>query len=332
MTSPAPNPPNEKQRLARLQALSVLDTAAEPLFDSLVQAAALVAGAPIALVSLIDAERQWFKANHGLGDATETPRDAAFCAHAILGDEIFEVPDTRLDPKFVDNPLVVGNPGIRFYAGAPLTLTDGLRMGTLCVIDRKPRMLTSNQREILTQLAHAASQALEQRVLAHERTEGLRGEALASEKLVHLLEATGAGTLEWHVDSGEMHINAHWAALVGRVNDPGALHSTSSPWLVDVHPDDLPRLRNLFDRHLRGDSAIYFVMPMGIGYGWWTVHELPPGTTTARQERCLARVLTSPHGKGPSWRWRPAKRVCVCSMKRHQRCYIRSVPMAVCFR
>jgi len=119
MASPAAWPSNERERMARLHALSVLDTAAEPLFDALTQAAMALAVVPIALISLIDTQRQWFKSNLGMGDVEQTPRDLAFCAHAILSDELMEVPDALADPRFADNPLVTGAPGIRFYAGAP---------------------------------------------------------------------------------------------------------------------------------------------------------------------------------------------------------------------
>jgi diguanylate cyclase len=132
-------PHDEAERLARLRALTVLDSAPEPLFDSLARLAAQIAGTPIALVTLIDEKRQWFKANLGLPGARETPRDLAFCAHAILGREVMEVADARTDPRFADHPMVTGEPGIRFYAGAPLSLPGGMRVGTLCVIDRAPR-------------------------------------------------------------------------------------------------------------------------------------------------------------------------------------------------
>lgn len=111
-------PSNERERLAQLHALSVLDTAAEPLFDALTRAAMALTAVPIALISLIDTQRQWFKSNLGMGDVAQTPRDLAFCAHAILSDELMEVPDALADPRFADNPLVTGEPGIRFYADA----------------------------------------------------------------------------------------------------------------------------------------------------------------------------------------------------------------------
>jgi PAS domain S-box-containing protein len=174
---PAGRPPDEAERLARLRALAVLDSAPEPLFDSLARLAAQIAGTPIALVTLIDEKRQWFKANLGLPGARETPRDLAFCAHAILHDELMEVSDARNDPRFADHPMVTGDPEIRFYASAPLSLPGGARVGTLCVIDRAPRQLDDAQRAQLTELAQTVVQALLLRERAH-------GEALQAPNAV----------------------------------------------------------------------------------------------------------------------------------------------------
>jgi len=160
MTQPAPQPDHEAQRLARLRELAVLDTEPEPLFDALTELASSICGVPIALVNLIDADRLWVKSNVGLPGVNETPRDVAFCAHAILADEIMEVPDATCDARFKANPLVTSAPDIRFYAGAPITLDDGMRVGTLCVIDRQPRILSSKQRQTLEVLAKAAAHAL----------------------------------------------------------------------------------------------------------------------------------------------------------------------------
>ncbi|WP_176256751.1 PAS domain S-box protein [Derxia lacustris] len=156
----APLRDDETASLGSLHALDVLDSAPEAEFDALVRAAALACQVPISLISLIDAGRQWFKANLGLPGVRETSRDLAFCAHAVLGDELFEVPDARLDARFAGNPLVTGAPHIRFYAGMPLRLADGSRIGTLCVIDRAPRQLDATQRELLRCLARAAALAL----------------------------------------------------------------------------------------------------------------------------------------------------------------------------
>ncbi len=203
-------PVNELERLSRLQQLAVLDTAAEPIFDALTRIAVLVTGAPIALISLIDENRQWFKSNIGLPDVPETPRDQAFCAHAILGDELLEIVDARADPRFADNPLVTGDPHIRYYAGAPIALSDGLRMGTLCVIDRTARRLTGAQHAILQQLARAAAAALEQRILALERDAAMQSRRDIEQRLrasEAFLDRTGrlasVGGWEVDLDSGE---------------------------------------------------------------------------------------------------------------------------------
>jgi len=151
----APLPANEGERLQVLRSLDILDTAAEEAFDNLVQLAAAICEVPIALVSLVDAERQWFKARVGL-NAAETHRDLAFCAHAILQPDLFVVGDTLLDDRFARNPLVMGEPNIRFYAGAPLEMEPDIRLGTFCVIDRRPRQLDARQREVLAALCDHA--------------------------------------------------------------------------------------------------------------------------------------------------------------------------------
>ncbi len=160
---PAVPPATETERLATLRALDVLDSGPEEEFDALIKVASLVCGVPISLISLVDSERQWFKANIGLPGVSETPRDIACCAHAILDDKLFEVPDAALDARFADNPLVTDAPDIRFYAGVPIVMADGSRIGTLCVIDREPRQLNATQREIVSNLATAAAHALDGR-------------------------------------------------------------------------------------------------------------------------------------------------------------------------
>ena len=158
MRAPA-KPADESKRLAALRALGLLDSPAEERFDRLTRVTKHALGVPIALVSLVDKDRQWFKSKQGL-DATETPRDISFCGHAILGSDIFVVPDARKDERFQDNPLVINEPRIRFYAGCPLSAPDGSRIGTLCVIDTKPRQLDEAHRTVLLDLAQIAEREI----------------------------------------------------------------------------------------------------------------------------------------------------------------------------
>ncbi|SHG57710.1 GAF domain-containing protein [Massilia sp. CF038] len=146
-----PRPPNESERLAALYELLLLDTPPEKRFDTIVEFAASEFEVPICLISLIDHDRQWFKSRFGL-EACSTPRDISFCAHAILQPEIMVVPDALADARFVGNPLVTSEPHIRFYAGAPLTLPSGQAIGTLCIIDVKPRTLDAVELQILASL------------------------------------------------------------------------------------------------------------------------------------------------------------------------------------
>ena len=176
----APLRRDEAAALAALNLLQVLDSEAEPEFDALVQAASAVCQAPVSLISLIDAERQWFKSSFGLPGLAETPREIAFCAHAVLGDGILEVPDATLDSRFADNPLVLGDPGIRFYAGAPLQDSQGHKLGTLCVIDRQPRQLSAAQRQALLCIASAVMAALERHRQVHGAQAAMQAVAQAA--------------------------------------------------------------------------------------------------------------------------------------------------------
>ena len=144
-------PENEERRLRTLRSLDVLDTLPEDRFDRLTRLAKRMFDVPIALVSLVDENRQWFKSCIGL-PVLETSRDVSFCGHTILGDEIFLIPDATKDKRFVDNPLVTGEPHIRFYAGCPLQATDGSKLGTLCIIDEQPRNLTAEDLDALRDL------------------------------------------------------------------------------------------------------------------------------------------------------------------------------------
>lgn len=163
-------PADESERLQALINYDVLDTEEEETFDELTELASLICDRPIALVSLIDKDRQWFKSHHGL-DARETKRDYAFCAHAILGDDIFEISDSRKDKRFVDNPLSAGEPHVIAYAGTPLKTPDGYNIGTLCVIDHKPGELSNDQQRQLTLIGKQVVAQLELRKNSKIKTE-----------------------------------------------------------------------------------------------------------------------------------------------------------------
>jgi signal transduction histidine kinase len=177
---PAPIPNNEPQRLVALREYDILDSTPEQAFDDLTRIAARICGTPMALVSLVDQRRQWFKARWGV-DAMETPRDVSFCAHAILQPGLFIVPDAAKDPRFVDNALVTSDFGLRFYAGALLHTPDGHALGTLCVLDRTPRELDDEQKAALEALARQAMAQMElrRRLLEAERINRYRSRLMA---------------------------------------------------------------------------------------------------------------------------------------------------------
>lgn len=176
---------NEDERLRVLHGLHILDTPPEAVFDNLAQTAAKLTGVPMALVSLVDADRQWFKARVGI-EAQESSRALSFCAHAIQGKELMEVEDAALDSRFSDHPLVAGKPGIRFYAGMPLTLPGGESVGTLCVIDTVPRHLDAGQRDALAVLAHSVVTEMELRRRVGELEAEVHRRIEAEMRIMHL--------------------------------------------------------------------------------------------------------------------------------------------------
>lgn len=156
----------ESKRVVALRQLEVLDSPQEALFDSIVNLASEICDMPIALISLVDSDRQWFKAQTGLKNISETKREFSFCSHTINGNKLMEVNDATKDKRFLNNPLVTGEPNIVFYAGVSLALPKGEKIGSICVIDNKPNQLTTMQKTVLTRLADITTKALVARSLS----------------------------------------------------------------------------------------------------------------------------------------------------------------------
>ncbi|TAA09961.1 diguanylate cyclase [Pseudoxanthomonas winnipegensis] len=223
----------ESERLRRLMDLRVMDSSPEPLFDALTRAAAELTASPVALITLIEQDRQWIKSNHGLPGLESTARTTAFCDYAIRSDKLLEVRDARRDVRFSRFETVVGEPYVRFYAGAPLTLTSGHRVGTLCVFDTVPRQLEPAQRAALEQLAHAAVAAIELRAQLLRSQEGLTRSTLELSTALQrstMLErrlrdseaflertgrAAGVGGFEVNLDTGRIQ----WSDQTCRIHD-----------------------------------------------------------------------------------------------------------------
>ena len=244
----APLPTNELERLARLRALDVLDTEPEPELDALTRAASLVCGVPISLISLTDSDRQWFKSGIGLDGIAGTPRDIAFCAHAILGDSLMEVPNALADPRFADNPLVADAPYIRFYAGVPLKLSDGLSVGTLCVIDRVPRQLGAQQRAVLECLALAAATALERGVRTKQLVRAQRDAALAGQaqhRLAAIIESSDDAIISKDMQSRVMTWNRSATRMFGYTAQEMVGQSIDHIFPADRLDEDKPLIERL---------------------------------------------------------------------------------------
>lgn len=229
---------DEQRRLRTLREYRIMDTAPEPAFDRVTKLVAGLFGAPIALVSLVDDCRQWFKSAHGL-DSTETPLEMSFCRYAVADDRPLIVPDALDDPRFVDNPLVTGAPHIRFYAGVPLRAYDGTVLGTLCIIDIRPRpSLTMEEVERLQDFAAIVMAEADLRRISLER-DGVR----------HMLERAldFSQIVSWEFDprSDTLHWRGAAAALWGA--DYETALSTGSGFYARLHPDDRENVRNILN-------------------------------------------------------------------------------------
>ncbi|WP_404398526.1 PAS domain S-box protein [Idiomarina loihiensis] len=262
----AGTPSNEYERLKALRETDLLDSPPEERFDRLTRIIKNALNLPIALISLVDEHHQWLKSKQGLS-APETHRDFAFCAYTILKDQIFEVSNALEDERFADNPLVVNDPKIRFYAGCPIQSSDGHRIGTLCVIDTQPRQLSEIEKTILKDMAAAVQDEV-------RLTKKFRQTSKNEQRLQSILRGTNIGTWEWNIQTGETVFNERWANIVGYTLaelEPISIDT----WMSLAHPEDLEKSGELLEQHFRGDTEFYdFEARMRHKEGHWVwVHD-----------------------------------------------------------
>ena len=287
-------PANEIQRLEALRRYNVLDSQPESDFDELALLAAQICAAPIALVTLIDSERQWFKTTLGL-DTKETSRDVSFCAHAILQRDVMVVPDALLDARFVDNPLVKESPNIRFYAGAPLITPDGFVLGTLCVIDHVPRQLSSEQVRALRSLAREVMTQLEVRKVNSELA-GITSESsraveelrLSKEFSDRLIACSRDCIKVLDLEGRLLFINEGGAESLEICDIESALHGS---WVDFWEGDDREAARAALKAAINGRDGQftgYFETRVNHTPKWWDVMVSPILNANGKPERLLA--------------------------------------------
>lgn len=258
-------PGNEAQRLQALRRYHVLDTEAEEAFDDLCQLASQICDAPIALITLIDQDRQWFKSKKGT-DIQETPRDIAFCAHTILQEDVLIVRDATKDERFADNPVVVNEPKVRFYAGAPLITHDGYALGSLCVIDRTPRDLTPQQEESLKALRRQVMSQLDLRYSAFELKRAMQAQESVQRRLheteqrfFQFLDAVPVGVFVADTNGSPFYANQVAQKILGRGIVPDAnaddLADTYHVYIAGTN-DEYPAVQMPIVRALKGETSM----------------------------------------------------------------------------
>ena len=263
----------ERRRLEKLRSYDILDSAPDVRFDRLARLAADVLDMPIALVTFMDERRGWGKAAYGI-DFSETPRDASFCTYTIGGNEILEVCDATQHIYFKDNPFVTGEPHMRYYAGAPLITDDGYRIGTLCVVDLKPRKLNETERRILTSLAAMVIDELELKRFAHTALNDAETVKASERKTREVLDAVPA--LVWVTDENRSAVffNHAWLGFTGRSME----QELGEGWTECIHPDDQERCHDVHQRTVAMREAYsleYRLRRFDGQYRWMIEHGRP---------------------------------------------------------
>lgn len=276
---------NEPARLLKLAEYQVLDTAPEPSFDALTALTAYVTGAKVALVSLVDATRVWFKSHHG-SDVSEATRDTSFCTHVVSREVHLVVPDARLDPRFADYPQVVGPPHLRFYAGYPLRTADGFVLGSLCALDRQPRELTTQQLELMRRLAHLVVDELEMRRqglqlrtrqhalqsdLRHTSDEAARLHSILSSASLAIVETSPEGVIREFNPAAERLFGYSAEEVVGKttpilIHDPAEVATRAKELSVELGVEIEPGFgvfKARLDRGIRDEREWLYVRKDG---------------------------------------------------------------------
>ena len=241
-----PTPSNEQDRLKALESYLIMDSLTEKEFDSITQLASYICDTPISLISLLDKDRQWFKSSVGL-NAKETPKAISFCQYAIMGDEVYEIQNALEDKLFVDNPLVTGNPDIRFYAGAPLKNGEGFNLGTLCVIDTIPRILTDAQKNALKLLANQVINLLQ---LRRKNMQLIN----TQKEFENFIELSKDLVCIANVDGKFYKVNPAFTTVLGYSKE----ELEGKPFVDLIHPDDLEKTFKEVEKLATGEKSISF--------------------------------------------------------------------------
>lgn len=290
---PFPVPADEQARLRTLAYYGLAGTPPEERFDRLARLAALVLRTPVALVTFVDADTQWYKAAHGVAPGS-TPREIAFCAHTIVDDGVLVVADATADPRFCDNPDVTNGLGIRFYAGAPIKTREGHRLGTVCVIDQTPRTLSSDEVVVLEELASLAADEVERTVHLRARADQAEKDRLDAAALIEsLIESSSDCVKMLDLDGSVLAMNAHGCELL-EIDDFEEVKGIHWPSLWAGQERELAEAALSAARRSEEGSFTGFQVTTKGTPKWWEVRLIPVKSDSGRPSRllCLSRDVT----------------------------------------